>query len=69
MIRRTLLFAAFGTALLAQPAAAAEHVPGEVVVRYEGADGGLGHTAVVQTGTERERPRGDRGAAKASRAS
>ena len=52
MIRRTLLFAAFGTALLAQPAAAAEHVPGEVVVRYEGADGGLGHTAVVQTGAE-----------------
>ena len=49
MLRRILLSAALGTALLAPPAVAAEHVPGEVVVRYVGEDGGLGRTAVVQT--------------------
>src|SRR5918995_2232247 len=49
MLRRTLLSAVLGTALLAPPAVAAEHVPGEVVVRYVGEDGGLGRTAVVQT--------------------
>ena len=50
MLRRTLLSAALGAALLASPAEAAEHVPGEVVVRYQDADGGLGRTEVVETG-------------------
>ena len=49
MIPRSLLTAALGAALLAAPAEAAEHVPGEVVVRYEAADGGLARTAVVET--------------------
>ncbi len=48
MLRRSLFVAALGAALLAQPAAAAEHVPGEVVVRYEGADGDPARTAVVR---------------------
>jgi len=47
MLRRSLLTAALGTALLAPAADAAEHVKGEVVVRYQGQDGGLGHTEVV----------------------
>ena len=52
MIRRSLLTAALAALLLAPPAAvAAEHVPGEVVVRYADGDGdgGLGRTAVVPT--------------------
>ena len=48
MLRRSLLTAALGAALLAPAANAAEHVPGEVVVRYQGQDGGLGHTEVVE---------------------
>ncbi|MET0684007.1 MAG: S8 family serine peptidase [Solirubrobacteraceae bacterium] len=47
MLRRSLLTAVLGTALLAPAADAAEHVKGEVVVRYQGQDGGLGHTEVV----------------------
>jgi len=47
MLRRSLLTAALGTALLAPAADAAEHVKGEVVVRYQGQDGGLGGTEVV----------------------
>ena len=49
MLRRSLLTAALGTALLAPAADAAEHVKGEVVVRYEGQDGGLARTEVVPT--------------------
>jgi serine protease len=49
MLPRTLLLAALGTALLAPAAQAAEHVPGEVVVRYEGEHGGLAGTEVVST--------------------
>ena len=48
MLRRSLLTAALGAALLAPAANAAEHVPGEVVVRYQDQDGGLGHTEVVE---------------------
>ena len=47
MLRRSLLTAVLGTALLAPAADAAEHVKGEVVVRYQGQDGGPGHTEVV----------------------
>jgi serine protease len=49
MLSRILLSAALATALLAPAADAAEHVPGEVVVRYEGQDGGLPRTQVVPT--------------------
>ena len=49
MLRRLLLSAALGSALLAPAADAAEHVPGEVVVRYEEQDGGLARTEVVST--------------------
>jgi serine protease len=47
MLRRSLLTAALGAGLLAPAARAAEHVPGEVVVRYQGGAGGLPRTDVV----------------------
>ena len=60
MLRRTLLSAALGSALLAPAADAAEHVPGEVVVRYEGA----GRRAPPHRG--RPRPRRARACARRS---
>ena len=49
MIRRPLLLAALGLAVLAPSAAAAEHVPGEVVVRYadDAALPGTAHASAV----------------------
>src|SRR5829696_5581132 len=49
MLRRTLLCAVLGTAILAPAAGAADFVPDEVVVRYAGQTGGLPRTEVVET--------------------
>ena len=61
MIRRPLLLAALGLAVLAPAAAAAEHVPGEVVVRYadDAALPGTAHASAVvapRTRVVRTRP-------------
>ena len=61
MIRRPLLLAALGLAVLAPTAAAAEHVPGEVVVRYadDAALPGTAHASAVvapRTRVVRTRP-------------
>ena len=61
MIRRPLLLAALGLAALAPSAAAAEHVPGEVVVRYapDAAPPGTAHASAVvapRTRVVRTRP-------------
>ena len=61
MIRRPLLLAALGLAVLAPSAAAAEHVPGEVVVRYadDAALPGTAHASAVvapRTRVVRTRP-------------
>jgi serine protease len=56
MLRRPLLLAAFGLAVLAPPAAAADYVPGEVIVRYAG-DAGRAERAATQRATGVGAPR------------
>ena len=60
MLRRSLLTAALGAALLVPAADAAEHVPGEVVVRYRARTAGSRRTEVVEAAPGETRARDDR---------